>query len=946
MFVFPGHMNSALEFTGPVSPELRLLLACARIRPTPAEEDAIREILESGIDWVRFAQLAVDQGLAGFSGQTLCRVGGERVPDDLRDAIRVMIERTRKSNSVLFNEFVTIIERLRSNVIETIPIKDLVIAMQIYEDLGLRIVRALDFLVQDSDFATTIAALDHLGYQREGSLTAAQLRLIRRIEGRDFLVNKKKQIVVRPHTRITPLHLAVNIDYAGMWPRAKSTSVENQRLTLFAPEDQLLALVVQGGKEFWRPVLSVCDVAAFIRCHPELDWAAVVERARAQGCLRMSIVALSLARRFFDADLPEAISAFERNDKLVDRLTARIVAGWEEQGERPRRGKFSKDMIFLHGGPRRRAQYVARSFLLPEPADVRRVALPRPLHAAYAPLAIAHDLVVLRGQKIQRAVSERLAIRSRRRAAPKQSWDFAEARGEVLPEQAEYEKSRASALDILHADSRNVEALYELARALLGFDRFDDAIAAYERIIEFAPQHIRAKEELAGVLIIKMRPKDAIRMIKEVIAVDPNSAKAYSILGDALRRLSRYDEAAAAYKKALELRPSSAGTTGGLGLIFLETGELERARQLFAEAMEQEPDNAGVLYNVAHAQKVAIGDPVLKNLESMNARAASLRPGIREIMHFALAKAYQDTGDPKRGFDHLLEGNALRRRRVNYDEEETLENLKRIRQFFQRSLFAGRRVFGNPGDTPVFVIGMPRSGSTLIEQVVASHSGAFGAGELETFPQLLAERGIWRQGQSIREKELAALTSPDSLRWIGQEYLQRVTNRAPHAARIVDKQLGNFAYAGLIHLALPNAKIIHARRDPVDTCLSSFMQTFNEGSLEFTYDLGELGRYYQAYRKLMEHWKAVLPANVMLEVDYETLVRDFEKTARKIIAHCGLEWDDACLAFHETRKPVRTASIVQVRQPLYQTSIGRWRPDEEVLRPLLEGLGADDLVHG
>ncbi|MGH7030610.1 MAG: sulfotransferase family protein [Stellaceae bacterium] len=236
---------------------------------------------------------------------------------------------------------------------------------------------------------------------------------------------------------------------------------------------------------------------------------------------------------------------------------------------------------------------------------------------------------------------------------------------------------------------------------------------------------------------------------------------------------------------------------------------------------------------------------------------------------------------------------------------------------------------GDASPLPVFIVGMPRSGTTLVEQMLASHPEVHGAGELGEI-----------------ERAVAALGGPDGvpadiggaeLRRLGASYLAKVTALAPGATRITDKMPANFRYAGLIHLALPNARIIHLSRDPVDTCLSCFSILFG-GDQPFTYDLGELGRYYRAYQRLMAHWRAVLPAGVMLEVRYEALVGDFEQEARRIVAHCGLRWNAACLDFHNTRRPVHTASSVQVRRPLYRSSVGRWRPAEEVLRPLLDAL--------
>jgi hypothetical protein len=241
--------------------------------------------------------------------------------------------------------------------------------------------------------------------------------------------------------------------------------------------------------------------------------------------------------------------------------------------------------------------------------------------------------------------------------------------------------------------------------------------------------------------------------------------------------------------------------------------------------------------------------------------------------------------------------------------------------------------------TPVFIIGMPRSGTSLIEQILASHPAVFGAGELEEISKL-AESSVAAPGARARFPDAVPAMSAQQIRQVGADYIARIRARAPNAKRIIDKMPGNFAFAGLIHLALPNARLIHTRRDAVDTCFSCFSRYFAHGQW-FSYDLGELGRYYRGYEALMEHWRNVLPKGVMLEVDYEQVVADLEHEARRIVEHCGLEWDDACLAFYETQRPVRTASASQVRQPIYGTSVGRWRPYEPFLGPLLEALGTE-----
>jgi hypothetical protein len=246
--------------------------------------------------------------------------------------------------------------------------------------------------------------------------------------------------------------------------------------------------------------------------------------------------------------------------------------------------------------------------------------------------------------------------------------------------------------------------------------------------------------------------------------------------------------------------------------------------------------------------------------------------------------------------------------------------------------------------TPVFIVGMPRSGSTLIEQILASHPDIFGVGERADFPQALGQL-VLRNGGAA--SDLAAITalSAEQFALLGADYLRRLRDATGGNAagetrpyrRITDKYLANFAYLGLIHMALPNARFIHSRRAPVETCLSCFSRLFDD--VPFSYDLGELGRYWRAYDALMAHWVRVLPPGVMLEVRYEDVVADVEGQARRMLAHCGLEWDRACLSFHTKKRLVLTESAVQVRRPIYPTSVERWRPPPILLRPLLEGLG-------
>jgi hypothetical protein len=301
-----------------------------------------------------------------------------------------------------------------------------------------------------------------------------------------------------------------------------------------------------------------------------------------------------------------------------------------------------------------------------------------------------------------------------------------------------------------------------------------------------------------------------------------------------------------------------------------------------------------------------------------------------------MGKAYGDIGAHERAFLSLLIGNALKRLRTRYDEAATIGILRRMQAAFDPKQMKRGAGLGDPSAAPVFIVGMPRSGTTLAEQILASHPNVFGAGEINDFQKAILALGGDAAG-ALGSPEVASLLSPDELQRIGAGYVARLGAMAPEATRIVNKTPENFRFLGLIHRALPNARIIHTRRDPVDTCLSCFSKLFFE-NLPFAYDLGELGRYYRAYDALMAHWRALLPQETLLEVQYEEVVDDLEGQARRIVAHCGLEWDPRCLDFHETERPVRTASVAQVRQPIYASAVGRWRPYEPFLGPLLSEL--------
>jgi tetratricopeptide (TPR) repeat protein len=497
--------------------------------------------------------------------------------------------------------------------------------------------------------------------------------------------------------------------------------------------------------------------------------------------------------------------------------------------------------------------------------------------------------------------------------------------------------SRALALAPGYAPAHN-----NLGNALSALRRRDEAITHYSRALAADPNLAETHSNLGILLAQREGPARAIPHYVRALALRPGFAEAYGNLANALYALRRPHEAIAYYEKAIALKPDQAEAHDGLGNALQAIGELEAAYGAFATAVRHAPRNAEFHLSLAHAKPFTPGDPRLADLEKLARDLPALDENGQIALNFALAKAYADLDRYEESFAHLRDGNALKRRTVTYDEAETLGSFERIRKVFSAALMQEKRDGGEASDVPVFVVGMPRSGTSLIEQILASHSAVHGAGQLTEFRA--AVRGLEATGSPQYPEGVPGM-SGDDLRRLGATYLRRVRPAAPAAQRIVDRMPANFFYAGLIHLALPQARIIHARRNPVDTCLSCFSLLFT-GEQPHTYDLAELGRYHAAYAMLMDHWREVLPAGVMLEVQYEDVVDDPDGQARRIIAHCGLAWEDACRSFHQTRRPASIASAAPVRHPIYRGSVGRWRTYGDLLRPLIDALDAGRPAEG
>lgn len=487
---------------------------------------------------------------------------------------------------------------------------------------------------------------------------------------------------------------------------------------------------------------------------------------------------------------------------------------------------------------------------------------------------------------------------------------------------------------ILKADPNQADALNALASFAANAGKLDIAIALQERALAARPKAAMFRANLAEMYRRRaeaLPTPEAETALRRASELAPERGDVANALGLMLAAAGRQAEALPFLERAA-IASGAAELWNNVGTVLKELGRFDEALAAFDRASALDPKLAAPLLGVAEVKTFRDGaDAHLARMETLARDAAGLPPKQRIYLHFALGKTYDDLGRADDAFMQLSAGNALKRRSVGYDEAAALGLFARIKRVFDASAVLRSR--GSSDHTPIFVIGMPRSGTTLIEQIISSHPDVGAAGEIS------AMNDVTRRVSGFPET-LSALQD-DAFLNVGEDYLSSLRQHAPGAKRITDKTPSNMYMVGLIHLALPNAAIVHVQRDPVDTCFSCYSKLFTREQGQ-TYDLAELGRYYRAYHDLMQHWDAVLPAGRVLSVRYEDVVADIEGQARRLIAHCGLEWDARVLAFHENARVVSTASAAQVRQPIYATSVARWRRYEAHLGPLLEALG--DLV--
>lgn len=513
--------------------------------------------------------------------------------------------------------------------------------------------------------------------------------------------------------------------------------------------------------------------------------------------------------------------------------------------------------------------------------------------------------------------------------------DFAAAQANLglllvaMRRHAEAEAPLRVAATLMPRDAALRNALGVAQEAL---QRHEEAEATYRAALEVDPALAEAHANLGNCLRRLGKMPEAEAHFVRAIELKPEFAVAHYNLGVLLQEREEFERAIAEYRRALAYRPDYIEALNNLGSCLRIEGFVDEARATFERILDLRPLQIEAHCNLAQFKTYGLDDPHLGQLLSQQHRLPSLQTDGQVRYWFTIGKMLEDVGRADESFAAYAEGNRAKRAVTPWDEAMHHDQQRRIIATFSRDAIAHHDVpAAGEGPVPVFIVGMPRSGTSLLEQVMATLPGVHGAGEIIWLPEVL--HAASREGSAEFPESLAG-RSADDYQQLGRRYIQRIRKLAPHATHVVDKLPDNFQHIGLIHLMFPGARIVHSMRDPMDSCFSCFSRLFMANNLGYTYDLRTLGRYWVSYRELMQHWHAALPAGRILDVSYEVMVSDFEAQARRLVDYLGLPWDERCLGFHQNRRIVKTASVAQVRKPIYKTSVARWKAYEQHLGPL------------
>jgi tetratricopeptide (TPR) repeat protein len=484
-------------------------------------------------------------------------------------------------------------------------------------------------------------------------------------------------------------------------------------------------------------------------------------------------------------------------------------------------------------------------------------------------------------------------------------------------------------------DIAAIRMMAELAGRL---GRYPDAETLLRRALDLAPGFTAARANLATVLYRQNRPAEAIDILDSLLDDQPENPSHQNLKAAALGRIGGFEEAIHIYREVLARLPGQARIWMSYGHVLKTVGRLDEGVAAYRRAIGLAPALGEAWWSLANLKTVRLS---AADVEAMKAALSAPELSLDDLfhLHFALGKAHDDMGEAELAFGHFAEGNRLRRELIGYDADETSRAVDRSTALFTPAFFAERDGLGCPSPDPIFILGMPRSGSTLLEQILASHKEVEGTMELPDIPALVKRlSGRTRRSEESAYPEILATLEPDALRALGEDYLERARiHRRTDKPYFIDKMPNNWAHVGLIRLILPNARIVDARRHPLDCGFSNFRQHYARGQ-GFSYSLEDMGRYYSDYVRLMAHFDRVQPGRIH-RIIHERLIDEPELEIRALLDALGLPFDPACLNAHENKRAVRTASSEQVRRPINRDGMDQWRAYESWLGPLKEALG-------
>ena len=490
---------------------------------------------------------------------------------------------------------------------------------------------------------------------------------------------------------------------------------------------------------------------------------------------------------------------------------------------------------------------------------------------------------------------------------------------------------------LIRENPKNVNAMRFLAVAWLeGKEKMDDAEALLRRVVEIAPDYLAGWITLGLVQIERSRAVDAIDSYKQATRLSPKNPAGWGGLGNAYAAANYQDKSAEAYARAVSLSPKAPHLQMGYAHVLKTLGDQEAALKAYRAAIAGKPDFGEVYWSMANLKIFNFEDEEVAAMEHQ-LENEELTASAEIHFRFSLGKAYEDQKDHDKAWHYYHSGNQLQRMQVSYDSAEFQNRQNEIIEVFSKEFIEEHAGNGYEAADPILIVGLPRSGSTLVEQILASHSQVEGTSELPNLGKIAHSIGRYAKDNKQFPESARDLRGRD-WRAYGKRYIEETRrHREEGTPFFTDKLPNNFSMIGFLHLVLPNARVINTRRHPYDSCLGAYKQLFGKGQ-NFTYDMWDLADYYGQYHKMVSHWHKVLPGK-MLDVHYEETVTDLEGQVRRILEHCGLPFEEQCLRFWETRRAVRTASSEQVRQPIYSGALGKWRLYEDHIGVWKEQLG-------